>query len=368
MKGLAFAMILAQAGLYAAAPLAMDSERGHQVFESHGCIECHKLNGHGGNIGPDLGRMIDRGFTSAVLAGTMWNHAPTMWSAMQARHVERQPLDVQEASDLFAAFYAAHYFDTPADAARGKAVFVTAFCSHCHGIETSPLPAATPVSRWTALSAPIVLVASMWNHAATMQAELEKQKIPWPSLSGQDIADLLVYLRNLPSSRHTTAIFRISSGEEGRNLFDAKACGSCHAVAELRTQGMTLDDVAASFWNHANLLKASRPQIGLEEMRSLLGYVWASQFFQGSGNAARGAKVFVARHCSECHGAAGSGAPDLTADAGSIDGITIVSALWRHGPAMFEQMQRKGIRWPQFKLGEMADLIAYLNAGKRNAR
>ena len=38
--------------------------------------------GGGGKIGPDLGRIIDRGFTPASLAATMWNHAPAMWHAM----------------------------------------------------------------------------------------------------------------------------------------------------------------------------------------------------------------------------------------------------------------------------------------------
>ncbi len=92
--------------------------------------------------------------------------------------------------------------------------------------------------------------------------------------------------------------------------------------------------------------------------------MWASQFFQDSGDTGRGAKVFVARRCVQCHGVAGSGAPDLSADAGAVSGITIVSALWRHGPAMLDQMAAKGIKWPQFKAGEMADLIAYVNSGK----
>ena len=46
-----------------------------------------------------------------------------MWGTMRTRHVEPPPLSQQQAADLFAAFYASHYFDTPADAARGKAVF-----------------------------------------------------------------------------------------------------------------------------------------------------------------------------------------------------------------------------------------------------
>lgn len=363
MKRLAW-LLLSAAGLYAAAPLPMDSTRGRDVFETQGCIQCHRLNGHGGTIGPDLGRIVDRGFTPAMLAATMWNHAPRMWSAMRARNFSAQPLTNQDAADLFAAFYAAHYFDMAADAARGKAVFTADACSHCHGLETSVLPAATPVSRWSALSQSVALVADMWNHAATMQSELAKQGIEWPVLTGQNLADLLVYLRNLPTSPRATPEFRIAVGDEGRKLFDDKGCAACHKLQTLQTQGMTLDDVAASLWNHANRLKARRPTIDRPEMSALLGYVWATQFFQGSGNAARGAKVFTARRCVQCHGVAGGGAPDLKAAAGSIDGITMVSALWRHGPAMLARMNRQGVKWPEFRAGEMSDLIAYLNSGK----
>ncbi len=363
MKRLACALLLAT-GLYAAAPLPMNSDRGRELFVSEGCIQCHKLNGQGGTAGPDLGRIVDRGFTPAMLAGTMWNHAPQMWATMQERSLAPPPLSNQQAADLFAAFYASHYFDTPADAARGKAVFVADACSHCHGLETSVLPAATPVNKWASLSQSVSLVAAMWNHAATMRAEQEKQGLEWPVLTGQNLADLLVYLRNLSGSPKPTPEFHISVGPEGKAVFDSKGCGSCHQLENLNVQGMTLDDVAASMWNHANRLKTERPRIDRAEMSALLGYVWASQFFQGSGDPSRGAKIFVSRRCVQCHGVAGSGAPDLKAAAGSYNGIIIVSALWRHGPAMLKEMNQKRIRWPEFRAGEMADLIAYLNSGK----
>ena len=352
-------LLLAGASLRAAPP-AMDSARGRELFESRGCVQCHKLNGRGGSSAPDLVRIVDRGFTPALLAGTMWNHAPVMWSAMRAQNITPPPLSPQEAADLFAAFYAAHYFDTPADAARGKAVFTRAACAKCHGLEISPVPAATPVRNWVALSDSISLVGNMWNHAAKMKAELQKQKIAWPELSGRDLADLLVYVRNLPGG-HVTSDFVIPSGEDGERLFASKGCGACHVNGQLKTRGLSLDEMAASLWNHASRLKTTLPEFTRAEMGAVLGYVWTPQFFQDAGNASRGAKVFTDRRCAQCHGVAGSGAPDLTAHASGLDGIGIVSALWRHGPTMLEQMKTKGLQWPEFRAGEMADLIAYFN-------
>jgi len=59
-----------------AAGFTADSAHGERLFQTLSCIQCHSLNGTGGTSAPDLGRMVDRGFTAATLAATMWNHAP----------------------------------------------------------------------------------------------------------------------------------------------------------------------------------------------------------------------------------------------------------------------------------------------------
>jgi mono/diheme cytochrome c family protein len=96
----------------------------------------------------------------------------------------------------------------------------------------------------------------------------------------------------------------------------------------------------------------------------VLSEYWAKQFFESSGDAARGKRMFAAKHCAECHTGTGPG-PVLASRAGSYNGVNMVSALWRHGPAMLEQMKQKHIPWPVFKVGEMADLMAWLNQGAK---
>ena len=112
-----------------AATVAADSTRGERLFTSLSCIECHSVNGVGGNIGPDLGRRIDRNFTVASLASTMWNHAPTMWAAMRERDIRGGDMDEQGAADLFAYFYSARFFEKPGDAGRGKRLFTERACA-----------------------------------------------------------------------------------------------------------------------------------------------------------------------------------------------------------------------------------------------
>ena len=46
----------------------------------------------------------------------------------------------------------------------------------------------------------------------------------------------------------------------------------------------------------------------------------------------------------------------------SYSDITMVSALWQHGPRMLELMTQRKLAWPRFTTQQMSDLIAYLNS------
>jgi mono/diheme cytochrome c family protein len=97
------------------------------------------------------------------------------------------------------------------------------------------------------------------------------------------------------------------------------------------------------------------------EMGQLLNYLWANGYFAGAGDANRGRRIFAAKGCQSCHGDLASGAPDLSKIRGSFSSISIVSALWRHGPAMLDRMRQKKMPWPRFEGRDMSDLIAFLN-------
>ncbi len=200
MKKLLMANLLLTAALHAAV-VSADSARGAEVFELQGCSQCHAVNGVGSDTslraGPDLGRVADRGFTPAALAATMWNHAPAMWVETKLRSVPRPAMDEQQAADLFAFFYSLRFFEQPGDAGRGKALFASKKCAECHGIN-EPLSSGSgikPVTEWNGATDPLELVETMWNHSTAMREEMARRKILLPQLSGQDLADLLVYTR-----------------------------------------------------------------------------------------------------------------------------------------------------------------------------
>ena len=116
LRSLAIVAVLMTAAAEGAVFPSADSARGQRIFSDQSCIQCHSINGEGAKIGPDLGRRIDRNYTPAMLVSIMWNHAPTMWAAMEARGIGRPALDEQAAADLFAYFYSARFFDKLGDA------------------------------------------------------------------------------------------------------------------------------------------------------------------------------------------------------------------------------------------------------------
>jgi len=346
------------------ATVSADSTRGARLFETLSCVKCHSINGAGGTSAPDLGRQVDRNFTPSNLAATMWNHAPTMWAAMEERNIVPGDLSEQAAADLFAYFYSAHFFEKPGDAARGKSLFESKHCAECHGLSQAKLPAARPVSQWESIGQPIALASAMWNHGATMRQQFAKHNLKWPALTSQDLTDMLVYLRNLPEIGMTIGRVEISSGTGGEALFQTKGCEGCHTgklAISRRMKGTTLTDIAAAMWNHQPRMAPTPPQLTTGEMREITSYLWAEEFFEDAGDSAAGRRVFTAKRCAVCHENSASGAPKLAGK--MFSGVTMVSALWHHGPQMLDQMKAKNISWPRFEGAQMSNLIAFLNSG-----
>lgn len=338
-----------------------DSSRGRALFETQQCTRCHSINGRGGKIAPDLGQRTGRNFTPVLLVSTLWNHAPAMWSEMRRQGIESPVITTQDAADLFAFFYSARYFDRRGDAARGKDAFSRHRCADCHSLAESKGD-APPAATWQALGSPVALAEGMWNHAKRMSDEFERRGLRFPKLSSQDLTDIYVYLRNHPSISPPQGSFAISPAEGGEVLIKEKGCLKCHRGAlalTTRMQGKTINDLAAAMWNHGPRITDKAGTFEPGQMGTLLSYIWATQFFETSGDARRGQKVFRDKSCAGCH--QDGRAPRLS---GEFTTMRMIAALWNHGPAMLQQMRSRGISWPRFSDREMADLVSYLKANR----
>jgi len=176
---------------------------------------------------------------------------------------------------------------------------------------------------------------------------------------------MLVYLQNLPETRHLATNFAFPPSDSGEALFQSKGCSGCH-TGKLALEGLlrnqTLTNIAADMWNHQPSMKQPPPSLSQEEMRQIISYIWARQYFRGNGNAERGHKVFAEKNCATCHNDPSSGAPKLAQGKNAYSDITLVSVLWEHGPRMLDLMNEKKLVWPRFTAQQMSDLIAYLNS------
>ena len=342
-----------------------DSRRGAALFESQHCVTCHGALGSGGQSAPDLGRWTGRAFTPLTLATYLWNHAPTMWSAMDKAGIEKPSLNRQQSADLFAYFYAHRYFEAPGEAGRGKQVFASARCGTCHSLQGNRSPGAPPpVSQWKDVADPVGFTSSLWNHSARMYAEMKARKLDWPDLSAQQLTDLLVYVRRLPGAHPTEPVLAMADTREGEGVFRSKGCIACHSGAKALDQlrHRTLTGFSVAMWNHAPRMAASPPQLSADEMRQLTGYLWSISYFDEPGDERAGAKVYAKLGCEGCHASTTWMAPALTRRAQPLQAIDFTAALWRHGPAMHVRMREQKIEWPRFKDHELADLIAYINS------
>ena len=368
MKGLGLPVCLALMALSASGAtrglLLGDSKRGEGVFRDRQCILCHSVNGQGGRTASDLGQVVGRGFSPYHLTGLLWNHAPAMWTAMEQRGMSKPDLSAQDAADLFAYFFGAGYFEKPGNTGRGRQVFSRARCSACHGIDAPQREGVRPVAQWASLRDPIALAQQMWNHSGEMRAELDRSKIPYPRLDAQQLTDLLAYLRSLPQTQGLKAEFAPAAPQTGEKVFAARGCAACHIgdrALDRHTTRYTLNEFAAAMWNHSFRLPGAPKSLTYEEMRELVGYLAAMQFFEERGDVEAGRRVYQQKRCAACHDDPSSGAPPRSAMAGRMTSYDMVAAVWRHGPAMLRRMQQRGLAWPRFAGSEMADLTAYLH-------
>jgi len=350
--------------------------RGEQLLTDKGCVNCHSVNGTGGSRAPDLARTPPHSEGPELLASAMWNHATEMWADPASGVRWNTQMTSADAADLFAYLYSVLYFSLPGDASRGKRIFESKGCADCHTEVPTAGGAGRAISTWEAVNDPIIWAERMWNHSGEMKTAIARKGLQWPTLSAQDVADLMIYLRSLPVLRAKSSSFRMGEPEKGRLVFE-RSCESCHSFGPApgkridllaRRAPRTVTGYIAVMWNHTSEMRAkgqgALPTLGAGEMSDLIAFLFSQSYFFERGDSGRGRAVFESKGCAGCHEQRRkeTNAPDLTQASEVYSPITIMAAVWRHGPNMFQTMRRNGLTWPQFHGSEMADLIGYLNS------
>jgi cytochrome c551/c552 len=356
--------VLVLAGAAAFGQVQADASRGPEILREKGCTGCHAVGSSGSTVSASsLSRPLNREYTPAGFTATLWNHAPRMFAAIRKEKGSLPQLSDAEAADLFAYFASLRYFEPMGEAARGARLIHSRKCAECH-LSSGP---GGLIEHWRTISDPIDLAAKMWNHQPRMSEEMNKRGIRPPSLTAQDLTDLVVYVRGLPGGRKSAPVMmQLPSLDTVDKLLDQYGCTGCHKgeLAFDRIIGDTsMTDIAASMWNHGTQMKAAQREIPSEEMRKIVSWVWTRQLVRPRGNAARGQR-FANRHkCVECHSGGGPG-PAFAKLEHPYTVVDMTSAVWKHGSGMQSAMEQKGIKWPRFSPQNIEDLLAFISSAR----
>ncbi len=383
-----------------------DPKTGLKIFGEKGCIRCHAVQGEGGRSAPDLARSPAFYASASQLAGEMWNHAPRMWEKMRIEHLPMPRFEPAEMTDLFAFLFSIRSFDEPGDPELGRQVLAGKGCARCHAIRgpaaargaeargvVRPATAGSPqvgpdLHRWAGYRNAVQWAQAMWNHSPEMKQAMARRGMPWPQFQGNDMVNLIAYVRTQAPAQGGQVYLRPADPVAGKTLFQTKGCAQCHSLPgqraregkmgpELtgRVMPRTVSQFAGLMWNHAPRMAermAARgmkpPRFSDKEMADLISYLFSARYFEQSGNANEGRKVFANKGCAGCHSLeadTSGGGPSLTAWRGQVSSARLAAALWNHGPAMLEQMQQVKVEWPTFRPEEMEHLMAFLNQPSR---
>jgi mono/diheme cytochrome c family protein len=351
---------------------------GSWVFGAKGCSTCHAINGLGGNVGPDLGRVGQlRSFYD--LASGFWNHYPSMVAQMRAQGIEPPHMSPREIGDLIAFLTSINYFDDPGDEDKGKQFFTEKECVRCHQVGGVGGVVGPSLDYLGQMGSFIQVATAMWNHGPAMAEAMQTLKIRRPSFTASELTDLIAYLRQASPGPPQGPMYVLPGRAElGRKWFVEKGCLECHSIRGQgggrapdlagRARPPSLSEFSSMIWNKAPaMLRMMRtqgtdvPQLEVSQMADIVAYLYSIRYFQRLGNPSSGRRLVQNRGCLGCHALDGQGVKD-GGDLAKIRGLdsptAVISAMWNHGRVMTTEAQGRVI-WPSLLPEEMADIAAF---------
>ncbi len=367
--------------------MAGDPQSGWELFFGKAkCAHCHAVNGAGGKLAGDLSALDAAQAGVSQLAGSMWNHAPRMFELMRAEKMNLPALRPEEVANLFAFLNSAACVDGRGDPSRGQSLFETKGCVACHSVRGRGGKAGPDLAGVRAGENPVRWAQGMWNHAPDMRKPAGTAGVTRPRFDGRDMNDLLAFV-TAGSGVEPNGELYPADPKRGWDVFRAKSCINCHAVKgkggrlgpELgpsRRLPLTVVQFSALMWNHApqmwraaETMSIPRPTLEGQEIADLVAFLGSLRFLGPAGSPHVGRTAFAERGCDSCHGESaqgGRGGPALRGRGQSATTITLATALFNHGPRMYDHTRRLGQSWPELQDDDAADIIAFLNSSPQD--
>jgi mono/diheme cytochrome c family protein len=211
--------------------------------------------------------------------------------------------------------------------------------------------------------------------------------LKWTQFWDTEMIDLLEYIKTHAKGAEEPAFLKPGNPREGKQVFASKGCVQCHSIRGEGARGgidlgamaeayyTSLTVIASSMWNKGPkvLVKIAQAQCGIPkftsaEMTDLLAYLYFLHFMDTPGNRTNGEKIFSALRCSQCH------SPDRKSGTLTYIDLSryqttaemeIVANMWNHSKEIQKAAGEQNMPWPQFKEGEMADLLEFIRTPKK---
>jgi len=253
-----------------------DPKKGKSLMESKACMKCHPVK-EGTNEGLSRWGM----YVNPILwAQMMWNHTPQMEQEMKKKGLSRVEFKGNEMVDLIAYIRSLNpkvekVYLSPGDPQSGDKLFIKKGCIQCHALAGKlDLSKKKDFPRTLAQ-----LAGMMWNHSHEMWKGMEAKGIDRPTLSPQEMADLIAYLFS------TRYFDEPGDPAQGKVVFTKKQCNLCHTKG--KTPDLTLLKgqispilMSQMMWNHGPEMlekmrkaKVSWQKIDGKEMVDLMEYL-----------------------------------------------------------------------------------------------
>jgi mono/diheme cytochrome c family protein len=356
-----------------------DPEKGAALFfGAKQCATCHSINGSGGSVAPDLSKTHPGTPAMGWLTAVLWNHAPGMFRQMRRGNIAYPHLTTQEMAHVLAFLYQSANAGGGGDPAAGERVFRDKGCAECHSVREFGGHTAPDLAAFAASGSTSVWTQAMWNHAQAMLGPVTKALGGWPQFSGSEMNDLVAFVE---AGKIVPGDQMAGNAAKGWQVFQQK-CIECHSV---RGAGGNIGpalgpehelplekgEFAALLWNHAPAMLeksrdsgASLPLLQGDEVADLHAFLVSLRYFEPTGSALVGERVFTERGCAHCHGTEAQGAqlgPSLRANSQAYSTVSFTTALWKHGPHMLDRAEEADEPWPLLQPADIGDLVSFLN-------
>ena len=259
-----------------------DAKRGAELFVAKACVRCHQVRGVGGVFGPDLDQHAVG--SPVMLAAAMWNHLPVMMEQRAAQGLRHSGFTASEFRDVIAHIEGPErelprdaLFVTAGQADRGRRVFDEKRCGACHRVRGIGGDVGPDLGRDVVYASVLDFAAALWNKGPEMITAMRRQGIVPPSLSPQEMADLVGFFY---AGRYFGDGGR---SDRGRQLVNSGRCGGCHRTVDLPgPRGLASPaSVLASLWNHIlrevplGQQSGAWPRLSAEDAADIAAYLLA---------------------------------------------------------------------------------------------